>query len=260
MNEKTNPSVLGRLCRATGRRHWCLAVVVTMLLASCGGDGDSSSADRDGPTTTVAPTSTIPPPAADKARAQRIVLTAADVPGFTAKPPDPEEDADDTSDEAVAQCAKNNPLVLEGDDPRSADSPDFSKGDDEETVSSSATFAETEEAARLFMADIGAPAFAGCFDDAFTKVAAADPEARGVTFKVSTTPLPAPGVGDQSVAYRSVITGSQGRTRVTFNGDFTFIRTGRALAFFAVTKQGAPFRESERMRLASVIARRMASA
>ena len=72
------------------------------------------------------------------------------------------------------------------------------------------TFAETGEIARSAMNDISAPAFAGCFDNALAKLLEADPEAAGVTVKVSTTQLPAQALGDQSVGYRSVITVSQG--------------------------------------------------
>ncbi len=89
MNEKTGLSA-ARRPRATSRCTWRgVAVTAALLLASCGGGDESSSADKDRPTTTVAPTTTVPAPAADKARAERIVLTAANVPGFTAVPGKP---------------------------------------------------------------------------------------------------------------------------------------------------------------------------
>ena len=232
-----------------------------MLLVACGG-GDSSSADKDRSTTTAAPTTTtIPPPAADKARAERIVLTAADVPGFKADPPDPDEDVDASSDEAFARCTNNNPLVVAGDDnPRSADSPDFSRGE-METVASSATFAEKEEVATALLTDLSAPAFAGCLEGALAKTFQEALGSGASPVTVSTTRLPDQALADQAVAYRSVATVPTGRTsKLTLNFDTTFIRKGRALGFLLVLKQGSPFRDSERMRLASLIASRMAFA
>ncbi|MDP9071304.1 MAG: hypothetical protein M3N68_08470 [Actinomycetota bacterium] len=264
MNEKANLATARPPRRATGRRWWCaLGVAVTMLLVACGGGDSSDDKDRATTTAPTTTTTTIPPPAEDKARAERIVLTAADVPGFKADPPDAEEEeaAGDSAYEAFARCVNNNPLATAGDDdPREAESPDFSKGETE-TVSSSATFAEKEEIASALLTDLTAPAFAGCFDSALAKIFEAELGAAAAAVKVSTTPLPAQALGDQSVAYRSVVTVPTGRSsRTTFNIDSTFIRKGRAVGVLVVMRQGSPFRDSERMRLASLMATRMASA
>ena len=89
-------------------------MTAALLLASCGGSDESSSADKDRPTTTVAPATAVPAPAADKVRAARIVLSPADVPGFIADPGEPAEaelDSDDTSEEAFTKCVNNDPVL-----------------------------------------------------------------------------------------------------------------------------------------------------
>ncbi len=81
------------------------------------------------------------------------------------------------------------------------------------------TFAETEEIARTAMNDVSARRLPAAVYNASAELLEADPEAAGVTVKVSTTQLPAEALGDQSVGYRSVIAVSQGRTRMTANAD-----------------------------------------
>lgn len=194
----------------------------------------------------------------DHQKAQRVLLTAADVPGFTTDAPGL---ADDNSElkAAVNACLNNNPVVVqlgEDTDPRGAGSPDFSKGEDQ-TVSSSVTFADTEDLARSAVTDLSAATFSGCLSRAVTTELRKDRTLTNVT--VTTTKLPALTVGDQSVGYRSVAKFRSSGTAVTLNVDSTFIRSGRALAVLGDSSVTSPFPEAERVRLATLIAGRMAA-
>jgi hypothetical protein len=235
--------------------RWRVAGMAAAVLFTGCGEGESAA-----PATTVAPatTTTLSQVDLDRQKAQRIVLTAADVPGFTADPPDP-VDGSDTLEEQAAPCFNNNRLLVrvgQPSDSRGAASPDFSKGRDI-GVGSGVTFAATEDEARSALADIGAASFPACF----SKVLSDDLQgAPGVTnVSATTTRLPALAVGDQSVGYRSVLKARSSGTSVTLNFDFTFIRSGRAVAILDAFSTGAPFPTAERSRLATLLAGRMAA-
>ena len=238
--------------------RWQRAVVgvaMVALLAACGDDGDSSSTQTTVPETT---TTTLSQIALDKAKSQRTVLVAADLPGFTVDPPDTSSTSSDL-DAAANACVNNNPVLVRlgaADDPRGVSGEDFSKGETQ-TVSSSATFAESDDQARSAIADVSAPAFAGCFSQAIATEIRKDPTFTNVT--VSTTKLPALTVGEQSVGYRSVMRARVSGTSLTFNIDFTFIRVGRAVTVLEDLAVGTAFPEAERVRLATALAQRMAA-
>jgi hypothetical protein len=228
-------------------------VAAALLLGACGDDGESSA-----PTTTEATTTTLSQVQLDKAKAQRIVLTATDVPGYSQDPPDPSPDSPEFEAAANA-CVKNNPLIValgQDNDPRGATSPDFSKGETV-TVSSSVTFGDTEDAARSVMADLNAATFPTCFSQAFTTELRKDTTNSNVS--VTTTKLPAINVGDQSVAYRTVARFRTQGTNVVLNIDFTFIRVGRAFGSLQDLSATTVFPEAERLRLATAMASRMAA-
>ena len=228
-------------------------IAAAVLLMGCGDDESAS------PATTVAPatTTTLSQTELDRQKAQRIVLTAADLPGYTAEPPDPVEGSDRLEEEA-APCFNNNRLIVrvgQPSDQRGA-SADFRKGDGV-SVGSAVTFAETEDEARAALTDIGAASFPACFSRVLTADLQGTPGVSNVS--ATTTRLPALAVGDQSVGYRSVVKARSNGTAVTINLDFTFIRTGRAVAVLDDNSLGTPFPASERGRLATALAGRMAA-
>lgn len=232
-----------------------LGLVAALALGACGDDNDSASS-----TTTVAPatTTTLSQVQLDEQKAQRIVLTAADLPGYTQDPPD--SSADSPEFEAAANaCVNNNPLIVAlgtDADPRGAVSPDFSKGDTV-TVTSSVTFGDTEDAARSVMADLNAASFPACFSRAFTTELRKDTTNSNVS--ATTTKLPAISVGDQSVGYRTVARFRTQGTNVVLNIDFTFVRVGRAFGSIQDLQAQSVFPEAERLRLANALAGRMAA-
>ena len=232
------------------------AVLAGVMLVACGDDEESST-----PTTAQATTTTLSQVELDKQKAQRVVLTATDVPGFTQDPPD----ADDENvelDAAANACVNNNPLLVrlgEDNDPRGAASPDFSQdisATQTASVSSSATFAENDEEARTALTAASAASFPGCFSNALATALRSDPDFTNVT--VSTARLPNLNAGDQSVGWRSTARARVSGQNLTFYFDFTFIRSGRGVAVLSGLGVSAPFPEGERGRLASVLAGRMA--
>ena len=236
-------------------RTAALGLAVAMLFGACGDDNDSASS-----TTTVAPatTTTLSQAQLDKQKAQRIVLTAPDLPGYAQDPPDPSPDSAEFEAAANA-CANNNPVIVQlgtDNDPRGATSPDFSKGE-AVTVSSSVTFADTEDQARTAMSDLNAESFAACFSRAFTAELRKDPSFSNIN--VTTSKLPAITAGDQSLGYRVVARVRTGGTNVTLNIDFTFVRVGRAIASVDDLSANTAFPAAERLRLAQLVAGRMAA-
>jgi hypothetical protein len=210
------------MARAQWWKRVAVGLAAATLLAGCGDDGESSSS-----TTTMAPTTptTLSQQQLDKQKAQRIVLTAADVPGFTLDPADPSDDSPEL-DAAVNACLNNNPLLVqlgsEG-DPRGVDGDDFRKGETQR-VSSSVTFADNDDQAKAAFNDLGAASFTDCFSRALTTRFRNDPEFTNVS--VTTSRLPALTVGDQSLGFRNVMRARVAGTSVTLNFDFTFLRVG----------------------------------
>ena len=232
-----------------------LGLAAVMLFGACGDDGDTASTS-----TTVAPatTTTLSQVQLDEQKAQRIVLTAADVPGYSQDPPDPGTDSAEFEAAANA-CVKNNPLIvaLGGDnDPRGATSPDFSKGDTV-SVTSSVTFGDTEDQARTVIADLNATTFPTCFSQAFTAELRKDTTNSNVS--ATTTKLPAVNIGDQSVAYRTVARFRTQGTNVVLYIDFSFVRVGRAFGSIQDLSATTAFPDAERVRLATLLAGRMAA-
>lgn len=235
------------------RRPAVLAVAAVLVLGACAGGGGSSA-----PATTGATTTTVSQVQLDKARAQRAVLTAADLPGYTAGPANPSGDSAEFEAAADA-CVNNSPLIValgQDTDPRGATSPTFSRSDTG-SVTASVTFGETEDAARSVLADLGAASFPACFSQAFAAELRKD--AANTNVSVTTTRLPAVAVGDQAVAYRTVARfGTQG-TNVVLNIDFTFVRVGRGLGSVQDVSATTAFPDAERLRLAAAMATRMAA-
>src|SRR5688500_13043893 len=87
-------------------RAAALGLAAVMVFGAWGDDEDSASS-----TTTVAPatTTTLSPVQLDKQKAGRIILTVADLPGYTVDPPDSSRDSAEFIAAANA-CANNNPI------------------------------------------------------------------------------------------------------------------------------------------------------
>lgn len=233
-------------------------LAATLFFTGCGDDGKGEGGESAAQTTIASTTTTLSQAQLDKAKAQRVVLTVADLPGYTMDPPDPTDTSSLGTD--AAACVNNNALLIRlGDDPdpRGMLGSDFSKGDDL-TVGSSVTFAETEDEARTAFTDLNAASFPSCFAKTFAaELKKQDPTFTNVT--VNTTKLPAITAGDQSVGFRNVARVTSSGVNVTLNVDFTFIRVGRAVAELDTLTVASQFPAAERLRLATAIAGRMAA-
>jgi predicted small lipoprotein YifL len=124
-----------------------LALVAVVSLAACGREGSVMLSAGAAPSAID-----------DLQAAQRVVLTATDLPGYEVHPsPDPNA----TSAQAAAafsQCAGG---VTLGDEERTASSPGFRRGA-ETAVSSLAMVARSEAEARAAMARLSRAELAGC--------------------------------------------------------------------------------------------------
>ena len=240
-------------------RRMAVGVAAVLLLAGCG-DGDDESSTPATTTTTAAPatTTTLSQAQLDQQRARRIVFTAADLPGYTEEPPDPT--GADVEFQAARNACVDNELILvqlaNDDDPRGASSPEFSTRDDV-SVSAIVTFAESEDHARSGIAALSAASFPGCLSRAVSDQLKRLAGVTNVT--VSTSKLPALRVGDQSVGFRALVRFRFAGTAHVLNADFTFIRAGRAFALLLDDSAPKAFPEAERVRLATLLAGRMAA-
>ena len=244
-----------------GRRRGAavaLGLATVLLMTACGDDKDKDSASQTATTVAPATTTTLSQAQLDKQKAQRVVLVAADVPGFTLKPPDPSEEPSAEFDKASSACVNNNALIArigKQDDARGAAGSNFNKGETSE-VSSDVTFGETEDEAKKAIADVSVATFPACFAKAFAGEIKTVPGASNVT--ATTTKLPALTVGDQSIGYRTVVKFRAEGAAQTLNIDCTFIRSGRGLVEVDTSSSTAtPFPEAERVRLATTLAGRM---
>lgn len=188
----------------------------------------------------------------DKKRAERMVLTLADLPGFVV---DPEEDDGKVSD--LNECVNGNPTWTEDPKPRGFSSPDFSKDDGNVVVSSGAVLTVEVSEAQKAMADMREALASECLREGL-KASVLDGADSGVSVRsVQTTPQPGPTYGDESVASRTVMQISAPGERLTMNVDFVFLRSGRMLAGVFTLQIGSPFPDAERNRLAALVESRM---
>ena len=238
-------------------RAAALLLVTALFTAGCGDGGGGAESSSQ---TTVAPTTstTLSQAQLDKAKAQRIVLTAADLPGYTMDPPEPQDTSTLGSD--AGACVNNNPVLVQlgnETDPRGALGADYSNPDDV-TVGSSVTFADTDDQARSAFTDLSAASFPACFSRTFAaELQKQEPSFTNVS--VNTTRLPAITAGDQSAGFRSVAQVRSEGVRVTLNIDFTFVRVGRAVGEIDTIIVGKQFPPAERLWLATTLAGRMAA-
>lgn len=241
-----------------------MVVPIAVMAVGCGSDGEGATAGRSSSTTTVATTTTVVPTtvavtttsrpltaAADKATAQRIVLTAGDVPTMaTAEPAGFFEN--------YARCGKSQ-LLPGGTDPRQATPIGFIRDETTEVrriqitaLGAYAAVAPTEEAARAVMATVQSQEFRTCMEREL--FAAVNAQGAGSAQGVSTADLPTPAIADGVSAFRTVVAGRV----VGQEFEITTVRKGRALASIVTSRISiVPFPTDERVRLVRVMAGRM---
>lgn len=227
------------------KRRWLPVVAVLGILAGCGGGGSSAG---KAPATT---TTTRPTVEADKARATRALLTAADLPGYTVGTPD---NSPDPSDAAFKACLGNDPLLTRDDtsDPRHAVGPELDK--EPAFLTSEAVVAESEDQARAAMVRLRSPELPGCLSKAFDEMHDPTVGFRNTTVK-PLNPMP---VGDDVTGLRISTQATSEGTSLKFTLDLEAVRRDRALAQLFVSGTGESFPDTERAALAQKMADRLA--
>jgi hypothetical protein len=205
-----------------------------LLVAACGGG------------------SGLPPAAEDEAAARKVVLSAADLPGYTQEPVDPEDRSS-----ALDRCVADNPLLNVEDNPRGASGPDVTKDDKNVQVQSGALFAEKDADAQKAFSDIEAALSSQCLKDEMRNSLGEAVDPGVVVRTVSAEMLPAPGGTDESVAARVTVPLESEDERLTVYADLTFLREGRGVAGVFTLQAGSPFPDAERTRLAEVVGQRL---
>ncbi|HVF14638.1 MAG TPA: hypothetical protein VM942_08565 [Acidimicrobiales bacterium] len=214
-----------------------VALILVLSLVACGGGEDPPSA------------------AEDQARAEQMVLTAADLPGMTQG----EEDDSDDEDDPIGDCLESPVLTELGNGPRSAES---AFNDDEETQlrSSAVNLAESEDDAKEAFGQVKEAAFLTCFQDA-VRSGFDDAIGQGLAVtNLSASNLPDASHGDESVTYRVTLDlGLQGQS-VPASFDYMFIREGRVVAVLVSFDLNGSLDDAERGRLAELLSDRMQDA
>jgi hypothetical protein len=194
-----------------------------------------------------------PTAAEDKAMAERIVLTSADLPGFTQEPDDDNDDAGGS----FKDCVKDNPLLTADNKPRSVDGADFSRDDGDVRVHSGAFVAAKADEARTAFSDIASALSSPCLRDGLARTIKDGADPGLVVREITAEPLPKLELADDYAASRLTVPIEAGRERVSLYVDMTFLRKGRILAGVFTFRAGAPFSDAERTRLVTLVGERV---
>ena len=216
-----------------GRRILAALAVPALLLAGAGcGRGSTPTA------------------AEDSSEATRIVLKPSDLPGFTL-----DKDDGDGNEGGFRACLKDNPTWSVRPNPRGADS-SFTNDDAVGVASGALLTAKVPEARKAF-ADVKAATSSQCMKDE-VKESVLKNAPRGLTVGgVTVESLSMPRLADESVASRFTVDLAMGADRDKLHVDVSFLRRGRTVSGLMISGVGAPFADSERIRLSTVLANRM---
>lgn len=243
------------------RRRLALVVIAAIVMLTACGDADESAPQLPTVPTVATTTSAETAPAApateqpvtdvggDRRAAQRILLRPADVPTV---PPGPTS----RFAEAYPECGRSQ-LLPTGKDPRHPRPTSYLGDETAEVgrvqttvVNSWAVLAPDESTAREVLAILRRPEVLDCVT---RRIAEAFTEGGSGNMARTTSPLPTPVLGDETVAFRTRVT-----EVVNFDVELTVIRRGRALAYLLTSRLGnTPFEDSERLRMARLMADRM---
>jgi archaellin len=219
-----------------------VAIACVVLVAACGSSGGSKGASN-GAASSSAPTTAKPNPAADRARAQALLLTMTDLPAGWAGTKSVEDPDDKAENQKLADCTgafdpANDIVNIEGDD--------FDKGTNE--ISSSASVVDTRD---HFVADVKAiksdkvlSCFQSIFSEDLPKALAKDNP--GVTVhdlkvsRVSTGET----YGEVTVGFRVSVTIAGPAGSIPLYIDEYELGSGRDEVSVMFDSQGAPFADT----------------
>ncbi len=229
-------------------------LLLALTLAACGSSKKSTSSGSKATTTSTA-AEAAPDSTADKAKADAINLTAADLPGYTSTPADKTSSAE--TDKELYTCAGlSDPATSTTAD---ESSPDFSKGEFTQ-VSSEAQFAKTAAQAKKDLDAIKAPSFSACLKQAFDKAMTKQASGAGGTIGASTVESqPGPSGTDGSAAFRMTVPITAVGQTFTFYIDFVLMLKKRAEVTLVCFNGNAPFDAALKGELTDKLISRMAS-
>jgi hypothetical protein len=220
------------------RRRYRFILLLTVALVACGGDED------------------VPTAAEDRARAERMVFTAADLPDLTQG----EEDDSDDEDDPVRACLNGNPVLTElGNGPRSAEA---TFNDEEETLvrASTVNLAESEDDAKEAFAEVEGAAFLTCFEGAVREGFEEGIDEGLAATNLSVSNLRDAEYGDESVTYRVTLNLEVPGQTVPASFDYMFLREGRVVGVLFAFDINGSLADAERKRLAELLSDRMQDA
>ena len=178
-------------------------------------------------------------PAADLALAKRVVLTKADLPGYTGKPHTKSDDLSSTQKKDFATCV-GLPTTIFDDTPgaQNVDSPDFSKG--RASVSDSVEIDPKKRDIDDGWNQISRAGVAPCLQKLFEAALRAEPDfPKTVTLDTSITRFDV-GIGSRSVGYALTFTATGPGGTVVIYLDLIFLPRDRAGLDFEFSNVGAP--------------------
>ncbi len=235
-----------RYNRHVKRRRRIAAALASLglLLAGCG-DGGSGTTGQKTEQKTDQPAKKKPDPAADRARAERINLTLADLgPGWTI---DTSEEPGDAESGKAFDDAFDKALEAKGFEPSESravdvDSPDFVKGEERSAFSTTSVYEEEGDAREEFSLSRDPDfltAVSNGFNEGIQAGLAEDPETRGVTASpIAFTAVPFPVLGQETVAFKGSTALRYSEARITVHFHAVGIRHDRAVALLLVSQQG----------------------
>jgi hypothetical protein len=211
------------------RRKMLAVIVVTLAvaLAACGGDKKPASS---GSTDTAA---------ADRAKAEKLVLVQADFPvGWAGTTAQPDTAEDDEQGAALAECAGAvDPAVAES---ATVTGKDFAK--DTAEVSSEVTYVKTTEQAQTDLAAITGSKLESCVKDFAGDLLQKELEGSGATLeRFDFDRIETDKVGDATEAFRMTATVSAGGQTLRIFIDLIFILKDRAEISLSFSEVGKPF-------------------
>ncbi len=192
---------------------------------------------------------------ADLLTAQRVVLTATDLPGYSVEPGLQPDAASAEAAASFQQCAGAGAAAL-GHDHRTAQSPGFRRGTST-SISSLATLAVDEVQARAAMEDLSRPNMNACVSGLLRAVLEHDRKVPVTSATSQIVETPGVGRGTEAVTWRTALELTAGGPRQLAYSDLTFLRSGRVLASLFDFQLGTPFPAEEHGRLVSAMSDRM---
>lgn len=228
---------------------------LAFTLAACGSSKKSSSSSSSGNTSKASTTTEAAGgSAADKAKAQAINLTAADLPADWTSTPASTDNSDQTDKELYTCAGLSDPKTSTTADEKS---PDFAKGQFT-MASSEAQFAKSKDIAKKDLDVLKSDKFSGClktaFDNAMKKQASG---AGGTVGESKVESIPAPSGTAGAAAFRMTVPISAQGFSLTFYIDFTLLLQGRAEVTLVCFNANAPFDSALKDTLTGKLIKRM---